>query len=104
MGNVYLMYDEGNGFCKIGVTNGLAEDRLKELQTGNGNKLHVIHVYQTKEPFKIEHFLHTHFRLKHEMGEWFRLDYDDMVGFIDTCKWAQNIVDSLEDNPFYNRR
>ena len=103
MGVVYLMYDEGNGLCKIGVTRGSAENRLRTLQTGNSNKISIVHVYQTDDPFKIESLLHNRFRMQHESGEWFALTYEDMADFPQTCKWAQGIVDALRDNPFYNR-
>ena len=39
-GYVYLLCENGdNELYKIGVTSGSIENRIKKLQTGNGNKL-----------------------------------------------------------------
>jgi len=103
MGTVYLMFDEENEVCKIGATNGRVEKRLRELQTGNSSKIHVMDIFETPNPFKIENFLHIHYRTQHKRGEWFYLTQDDMDKFQEKCKLATEIINSLEDNPFYNR-
>ena len=103
MGTVYLMFDEENEVCKIGATTGRVERRLRELQTGNSSKIHVIDTFETPNPFRVEKFLHNHYRLQRKHGEWFYLSNDDIDKFQEKCKWATEIIKSLEDNPFYNR-
>jgi hypothetical protein len=34
-------------------------------------------------------------------NEFFYLTDEQVLGFIDSCKEAENIVDALRDNPFY---
>lgn len=73
-GYVYFI-SEGNGSIKIGVTNCI-DKRIKELQTGNPNRLDCVFTLVTesmREAHKIEAMLHRKFaacRIR-EDGEWF---------------------------------
>ena len=103
-GYVYLIgsVDDKSRF-KIGVTRGDVNKRLKKLQTGNPEQLYVRHTYKTSSPFKLEKMLHTVYSNNNELNEWFNVDNDDINDFIETCEKYQKIIDSLEDNPFFNK-
>ena len=60
-GYVYLLKEDGdNVMYKIGVTKSpKIEDRIKKLQTGNGNRIVLIDCFLTNKPFKLEKMLHT---------------------------------------------
>lgn len=100
-GFVYLICDAEKELFKIGVTNGSVEKRIKELQTGNGGELHVVHIQETDYPFKMETMLHRKFYPKQKLNEWFTLELQDVVDFPKHCDRCQEIMDALKDNPFF---
>ena len=69
---VYLITDN-NGFTKIGVAND-ADARLKELQTGNANKLTILRVFFLRRvnDYDIEKALHFRYKDCRACGEWFK--------------------------------
>lgn len=83
---VHLICDPANDAYKIGVTRTLKSRRIKKLQTGNPTELHIVHIYETEYPFRLEKMLHTHFVLKHILNEWYSLDVKDIVDFSKTCE------------------
>ena len=101
MGYVYLICYSPKDLFKIGVTRGSVEKRLKELQTGNGNELHIVHIQKTNYPFKMEAMLHRKFYPKQKLNEWFELEVKDVVDFQKHCDRCQQIIDALKDNPFF---
>lgn len=100
---VYLIGENGNsGMYKIGSTR--CKDinkRLKQLQTGNSNSLFIKDSYETQKPFKLEHFLHAKFKNNLVNGEWFELGKDVVDNFNEVCLKSENVINSLEDNPFF---
>lgn len=52
--------------------------RLKQLQTGNDNKLE-IYKYIKTDNAKLEKHLHEHFKNKRLIGEWFKLKASDIT-------------------------
>lgn len=102
-GIVYLICDPANDLYKIGVTKRLKEKRLKQLQTGNGNELHMLCTHKTKFPYRIESMLHNHFTLKNKLNEWYELNSEDVFSFIPLCLQFERIINSLKDNPFFNK-
>lgn len=102
-GFVYLICDPSTDSFKIGVTTGKLENRIKKLQTGNGTELHLVDFYETEHPFKLEKMLHNHFFSKKELNEWFSLDIKDLMSFEEICRQKETIIESLRDNPFYNK-
>jgi len=103
MGYIYLIGEVGNeNRFKIGSTRGKnANNRLKQLQTGNSEELYVKHIYETSRPFKLEKMLHNKFKSSNLVGEWFELSKDDVDNFINTCNEFQNIINALKENPFF---
>ena len=76
--------------------------RLKELQTGNGCELHIVHIQQTDKPYKMETMLHNRFFPKNKLNEWFELTHEDVVEFPKYCELCQRNMDALKDNPFFD--
>jgi hypothetical protein len=105
MGYVYLIGNvDTPGKYKIGSTRGKSvEKRLKQLQTGNSSELFIKDSYETEHPFKLEKMLHNHFKSSHLIGEWFALSEDDTEKFKSICEHLQYIIDSLKENPFFNK-
>jgi len=92
-GYVYLIVEGdqyGEEKYKIGITKNSPQERLRKLKTGNSNELDVLKVYRSRNYKKIL-----------SENEFFYLTNEQVLGFIDSCKEAENIVDALRDNPFY---
>jgi hypothetical protein len=102
MGYVYLIEDVNNNTFKIGVTKGDVNKRLKKLQTGNSTELRVKYQFQYEYPYRLESMLHTHYKEECEMNEWFGLS--NPKEFLDKCVEFSDIIDSLKDNPYFNKR
>lgn len=102
-GNIYLIFDEGNGHYKIGVTKNDVNKRLKRLQTGNSSSLSLKKTYYTEYMYRMETLIHNHFRDKKILNEWFELSQTDVDNFSTTCKYYENMIYSLKDNPFFRK-
>lgn len=101
-GYVYLLCENGdNELYKIGVTKGSIENRIKKLQTGNGNQLVCVNSFYSNRPYKLEKMLHGHFNYDREEGEWFLLSKEQVDSFLQTCEMYQRNIDALIDNPFF---
>jgi hypothetical protein len=107
MGFVYLLLsinDYGEEVYKIGVTKRNVDTRIRELQTGNPNKISVLRVYESDNYLKVERWMHRkHFDSKTEAkNEWRNLTNEQIITFLDDCKGADEIVKMmLKENPFY---
>jgi len=105
MGVVYLLGDRGKeGEYKIGVTTGKIESRIKKLQTGNSGEIYLINSYNTDHPFIMEKMLHTKYFADRSLGEWFKLPFDEVVKFSDTCEKMQKAIDALKENYFFKKK
>lgn len=101
MAFVYLLCDSGQeNMYKIGVTRGKIENRIRQLQTGNGSEIHLVNYYKTDYPFYIERLLHLKFHPKQNKNEWFLLENDDIFNFNEICCEIEKNIESLKDNPF----
>lgn len=103
MGYVYLICDPSQDSYKIGCTRNLAQKRLQSLQTGNSTKLHIVESVETDYPFRLETMLHKKYNSKKVNNEWFSLDPEDVSLFQQTCQQYINIIDTLKDNPYFNK-
>lgn len=104
MGYVYLIEDPHSNTFKIGVTRNKNSARISALQTGNSSKLKLLYIYKTEYPFRLETMLHTKFKDKHILNEWYELDIDDIQNFEQTCDQLNNIIISLKDNYFFSKK
>ena len=92
MGYVYLI-EETNDYdqrYKIGYTK-KEKSREDELKTGNPDKLKEVCRFKTNFNRKLETALHSFYKSKHIVREWFKLDLDDVLNFLTLCQ-------KLEDN------
>lgn len=103
LGYIYLIGEVGNpNRYKIGLTRDKEiEKRLKKLQTGSSEELYIRYIFKSNHVTKLEKMLHRHYSSVHEINEWFNISDEDAKDFINICKKYQNIIDSLEDNPFF---
>ena len=99
-GYIYLICDPSNDTYKIGVTRNIESNRLKKLQTGNSTELHIVCIYKCDYPFRLETMLHSHYKNKQELNEWFNLEGNDIFKFEDKCKELDNTLHILLNNPF----
>lgn len=102
-GYVYLICDPSNTTFKIGVTRDLKSQRLKKLQTGNSTELFISSIYKTKYPFRLETMLHSKFKTKNELNEWFNLEASEVGNFNLICKELEETINCMLDNPFFNK-
>jgi hypothetical protein len=75
MSKVYVL--ECNGLHKIGVAQDV-ESRVKQLQTGNGNRIVEVTSYEFfSMAYWVESYLHKEFTASKTIGEWFNFsDYE----------------------------
>lgn len=89
---------------KIGYTRNKStlKKRVKQLQTGNPNKIHIVKYFETSHGRKVETTLHHIYSMKRLEGEWFELDNYDVDSFIESCEKIEENFDFLvkEGNPF----
>jgi hypothetical protein len=84
MRSVYLIRGD-NGKYKIGVAKN-PKQRIRQLQTGNSDKLVIIETYKSENATKIESALHNRYSHVRNVGEWFDLSITEEVNFIDSCR------------------
>jgi len=97
MGVIYLLTNNNEQY-KIGITKYNAKRRIKNLQTGNGNKIDVVAEFKSIYYNKIEQALHNRYGTKRLKGEWFELEKKDIQNFISECQDLHNTFKFLEDN------
>lgn len=100
MRSVYLI--RGNdGKYKIGIAKN-PKQRIKQLQTGNSDKLTIIETYQSENASTIESALHSHYGHVRNEGEWFDLSIEMEVNFLKKCEQLDNSISALKEmgNPF----
>lgn len=89
---------------KIGYTKNkkTLKKRVKQLQTGNPNKITIINFFPTIHKRKVETTLHNMYSTKRLCGEWFDLDVIDVKNFSETCLKIEENFNFLvcNENPF----
>lgn len=105
MGSVYLLGDsEKDNVYKIGVTRGDINKRIKKLQTGNCGEIYLISHFNTDHPFLMEKMLHNRYYGEKVLNEWYSLSSEEVINFKKTCGELQEIIDSLKDNYFFQKK
>jgi len=94
---------DGEIFYKIGFTKQVVSSRVKQLQTGNPNKLDVVCTYQSKYTTGIEAILHRVYNQSHIHLEWFRLDDEQVAQFLVNCVKCEKNLEVLSTNTYYNK-
>lgn len=90
-------------FYKIGYTKQVVSARVKQLQTGNPNKLEVICTYQSIYTTGIEAIMHRTYNQSHVHLEWFRLDDEQVAHFLVNCVKFEKNLQILSTNTYYNK-
>ena len=98
---VYLIQSVESGKYKIGVSQQPTK-RVKQLQTGSGEKLKLVETFKSPYYNKIEANLHNRYSYLKASGEWFDLTLKEEVSFRKDCQRIENNIKLLteNDNPF----
>lgn len=108
MGYVYLLFcvnKDGSEGYKIGVTKNDPIKRVKQLSTGNPSKIELLKHYKSENYFKVEKSIHRLYASQKTSSdnEWFILEDEHVLTFLDECKKVDDIIDfMLKNNHFYN--
>lgn len=74
MGWVYAIASDDRPLIKIGRTDrDDVEDRLRQLQTGQPDKLRIVWAWQTPDSRALEAAMHALLHPHHHRGEWFTI-------------------------------
>ena len=84
MGKYVYLISDNNYTYKIGISNN-PEKRVKTLQTGNDNKLKIVHKILCENFNDVESALHNKYQFLRINGEWFELSDDDVINFPEYC-------------------
>lgn len=103
MGYVYLLLQvdtDGLEKHKIGITKNDPKFRVKQLQTGNPNKVSLLKSYASINYLKVERWMHRKYGfLKTEAkNEWRVLSDEQVFSFLDDCKEADDNINFLLEN------
>lgn len=109
MGFIYLLMTNlgEQEVHKIGVTKNSVLRRVSQLQTGNSNKIEILHIYESKNYKLLEKWLHGRFDIyKTEAdNEWFSIQNQHVLDFINICKKGDEIINfMLKENHFFNKK
>lgn len=83
VGKVYFIKSENSNLIKIGLTYNDVNSRLKQIQTGNPEKLIIYRVVETFFPEKLEEYFHLYFEEYQKFGEWFDVPQEAIDNLID---------------------
>ena len=105
---VYLANIEDTNIYKIGFTKQTPEKRVKNLQTGNPNKIVLVNSYKSEIAPSIESVIHNYFKHKKNnpedglrlLGEWFLLEKLDVEKFQETCKIIDSNLKTINQSIF----
>lgn len=80
-GYLYLL---GSGeYIKIGISKHSPKTRIRQLQTGNPQKIKLLKYYRRKDYKELEKFLHKKFRRYRVNGEWFDVKLEQVTRIIE---------------------
>ena len=93
-GLVYILRQAGSNFYKVGLTSGSVANRIKQLQTGNANKISEVFSQKVKDVGQAEKAAKDavkkyHAHPKYQGGmEWYEVPSKESSSFINTIKGA----------------
>lgn len=97
MRKIYLIHNQESNRYKIGVSKD-PKNRLKNLQTGNDDEIKLIYEFQSEYAYKIEKTFHNLYSYLKTSGEWFELDLEFEVNFLNECKKIEEKFIFLNEN------
>jgi predicted GIY-YIG superfamily endonuclease len=92
---VYLLQSKENGLYKIGTSKD-PNRRVKQLQTGSGETLYLLHEYESKYATIIEKAFHSTYSYTRKEGEWFDLDIFAALDFPATCSKIEKNIEIIK--------
>lgn len=100
MAYVYLLgeFSDDGERCKIGVTRGKLENRVKKLQTGNPNEIYLISYFETDYPFEVERRMHMRYSGVNVKNEWFAIPLEDRSRFNEICAGYDQMIRLVKEN------
>lgn len=102
MAKVYLICNPATEQYKVGVTKNDINKRLMQLQTGNGNELHIVAYHETDNPYYIERMIHKELNKYNVKNEWFEIvDVNPLTEFKRLCNKYEGVIANMKDNPFF---
>lgn len=85
---VYIIQNTATKNIKIGVATN-PSDRLSQLQTGSDVDLKLIYTSGVcSNSFEIESTCHNHFKDSHVRGEWFKVEPNEAISFLESQKFV----------------
>ena len=93
-GLVYILKQAGSNFYKVGLTSGSVKNRIKQLQTGNPNKISEVFSQKVKDVGQAEKAAKDavkkyHAHPKYQGGmEWYEVPSKESRSFISTIEAA----------------
>lgn len=97
---VYLIKSKESQLYKIGIATN-PHKRIKNLQTGNSEKLIILYTYKTINYNNVEKALHNRFCYINKEGEWFKFDNDIEFNFLNYCKLYDKNITLIKNNIDY---
>lgn len=94
MGYLYIL--QSGEYLKIGISKNHPRQRVKQLQTGNPNRIKLLRFYRRKDYKELERYLHNHFRRQRTAGEWFNVELEAVTSIIEKDQTMfQRIMDFI---------
>jgi uncharacterized C2H2 Zn-finger protein len=90
MGFVYIIYDSKEHY-KIGRSESI-EERIKQIQTSNANKIIFINSFECKDSVILENKLHKYFEKNRINGEWFKFTEQELKNCV---KYAEKLINEI---------
>lgn len=97
-GFIYFVYDFQTKKTKIGKTSKHPAYSFKELQTGNGTKLELLHFYESNRMSEEESDLHNKYAQYRTIGEWFELPLSLLLELTHTAPDKHNSSLAVTEN------
>lgn len=96
---VYIIKVSPDGIYKIGVSKN-PEKRIKQLQTGNPEKIELIKTFLSSYPYKMENVFHRRFKRNHVQGECYYLSQEDIEHFEESCRICETNFEIMEESSY----
>lgn len=85
---LYIIKNMYSGNIKIGVGSDPIH-RLKQLQTGSDSELSLVYTsFVCSNAFNLETDVHKHYKNNHVRGEWFNIDENEVISFLEKQKYV----------------
>ena len=94
--HLYVIGSSSDGPVKLGIS-AKPERRVKQLQTGHADRLHLFHSEPIGEKAVFERLLHRDLRYLRGVGEWFHMTVEHAIAHVKFTVIEYDGVDDLAD-------